>query len=126
MLWRLIKSIRLTTRLALIALLFALPFSCLTIWLLVKGINANIEFAHQERIGDETQRPLENLLQALGRYQLRIAGATSTDAAALHRSVDEAFDAVEKVIAQYAEALQFTAAGLADRQRSQLAPAAVR
>lgn len=123
---RCLQSIRLNTRLALIALLFAIPFSCLTIWLLFKGINANIQFARQERHGDDLQRPLETLLQALARFHLHATGAAVGDDAVLRRGVDEAFDAVEAALAIHGDALQFNASGLAARQREQLAPNAVR
>ena len=75
MLTRALHSLRLNTRLALIALLFAVPFSGLTAWLLMKGINANLAFARQELRGNAYQRPLEHLLQAAGRVHLHATGA---------------------------------------------------
>ena len=121
-----LHAIRLNTRLALIGLLFAVPFSGLTVWLLVKGVNANIAFARQELRGNDVQRPLEDLLQVLGTAQLHASGISVRDAASLPAAINRAFDAVESAVAQHSDALQFTAEGLASRQRQHLAPAAVR
>jgi hypothetical protein len=126
MLSRWLQSIRLNTRLALIALLFALPFSCLTIWLLVKGINASIQFAEQERRGTTVQRPLQSLLHALNDYYLHAAGVTVGDEPALRAAVETAFGSVERVLHEHGEALQFTRSGLAERKKEHLAPSSVR
>jgi methyl-accepting chemotaxis protein len=126
MLSRWLQSISLNTRLALIAALFAVPFSCLTVWLLTNGINANIEFARQERRGNEFQRPLVDLMQALGQHHLQVTGAAIGNAAASKQAVDSAFAALDPVLARHTDALQFTASGLAARKRESLAPTEVR
>jgi len=126
MLSRALHSLRLNTRLALIALLFAVPFSLLAVWLLTKGINANLAFARQELRGDAYQRPLENLLQSAGRAHLHATGAQPGDASALASALASGFTALSVAQAEHGEALQVTSAGLASRHRENLAPDSIR
>jgi len=112
---------RIGRRLLLIVLVFAVPFTALTIWLLAKGINGHIDFARQELRGNTVQRPLEALLQATGRLNLTSDNATADTAA-----VDRGFLDLDAALAEHGEALQFTPTGLASRHRENLAPASVR
>ena len=111
---------RIGGRLLLIVLVFAVPFTALTVWLLARGINGHIDFARQEMRGNQVQRPLESLLQAAGRLQLSADNATGLAA------VDGGFRDLDAALAENGEALQFTATGLASRHRENLAPAAIR
>ena len=116
---------RIGSRVLLIVLVFALPFSALTMWLLAKGINGHIDFARQEIRGDAVQRPLEGLLQAVGRLELDLTGGTTETTAQL-AAIDTGFANLDTILAVHGEALQFTPAGLASRHRENLAPSAVR
>jgi hypothetical protein len=119
----LIKTQRINRRLFLIAMVFALPFSALAVWLLAKGISGHIDFAEQELRGNALQRPLEALLQSAGRAQLT-AGLGLEDTA-VASEIDRSLRAVEVALAEHGEALQFTPTGLAARHREQLAFAQV-
>src|ERR1043166_6639686 len=107
-----LSSFRINTRLVLITLLYAVPFSGLTTWLVTKSFNANIEIAQLEQNGDALQRPVEEGLNAVSRYHLHLTGAHAGDSAALRQSVDEALQKLGLAYSQYGESLQFTPQGL--------------
>ena len=113
-------------RVALIVLLFAVPLSALSLWLVTKGINGYIAFARQELRGDAVQRPLEQLLQSAGRAHLRATDVAGDDPAALDAALDAGFRDLDAALATHGEALQVTTAGLASRHRENFAPAAIR
>jgi methyl-accepting chemotaxis protein len=117
---------RIGQRLFAVALVFAIPFTALTVWLLAKGINSYIDFASQEIRGNAVQRPLESLLQAAGRYNFAESAGAAESPTALAAAVDAGFRDVDAALAIHGEALQFTPAGLASRHRENFAPASIR
>ena len=127
----LLASLRISRKLALIAVAFLLPL-VFTAYFMVANKSEAIRFAAQEIQGNEFQRPLEDLLEAAGRHQLfaqRVAAGESAAAGQLAQAqaqVDRAFEALDAVDAQLGVELQFTAAGLGKRQREQARPATVK
>ncbi|MBX3736759.1 MAG: hypothetical protein KF715_08730 [Candidatus Didemnitutus sp.] len=119
-----IQNQRINRRLGLIGLVFAVPFTALTVWLLAKGIHGHIEFAQQELRGNAVQRPLETLLRLAGRAQ--IGTAAGEVAPSESSAIDQAFADLDAALGEHGDALQFTPAGLAQRHREALEPSAIR
>lgn len=119
-----IQNQRINRRLGLIGLVFAVPFTALTVWLLAKGIHGHIEFAQQELRGNAVQRPLETLLRLAGRAQ--IGTAAGEVAPSESSAIDRAFADLDAALGEHGDALQFTPAGLAQRHREALEPSAIR
>jgi methyl-accepting chemotaxis protein len=113
-------------RLAGLSLAFAVPLTGVIVWLILNGINPNIEFARLETVGNSYQRPLEVLLDAVPTRQFAIASNNTTRLDELNRAIDKAFDALAAKQGSEGDDLQFTDAGLAKRKREQLAPARVK
>ncbi len=101
---------------------FAVPLALLTVYV-IKAYNKDIVFAAQEARGNEYQRPLEQLLEAVPQHGLIARRYLAGDKAMrdlllqTQSPVDRAFDALETVNTAVGEALQFTDAGLAARKR---------
>lgn len=118
----LIKRITVSHKLTIISLAFSLPITVL-LYFYVSTINANIQFAALEEMGNQYQRPLEQLLDQLGQHQLlslrqktgqmgldtQLRGAAS--------EIDKAFVVLEAVNRRVGQNLQFTDEGLAKRKR---------
>ena len=113
-------------RLIVIALVFALPFTALTVWLVAKGINGHIEFADAERAGVRLLQPLHRLVNAAARWQVAGASAEPGVAAALAADLNGALREFTDAADLDATTLDLTTEGLESRQRAALAPAAVR
>lgn len=126
-----LNSLRIGHKLLLISLSLLLPITVL-LYFMVDGINDDIEFAQLEVYGNSYQRPLEQLLNHVGRHQYLVEGVKSGDDSLKQRMATEAgyvTDALAKLDLQqteYGEDLQFTQDGLGKRQRSSAQPEALR
>jgi methyl-accepting chemotaxis protein len=119
----LLDRIPVSARLRLVSLAYTLLFAAVVGWLLVKGINPNIDFGLQEKRGNAFQRPLERLLEKVPEHGLAVRRAQDGAAGAkervpaLRREIDEAFAALAAAEKEYGEALRFSADELAKRKR---------
>ncbi len=124
-------SLKVSQKLMLISIFFVMPDS-LMLYFFITGINANIEFARQEEKGNQYQRPLEDLLEAIPQHLSLAQRALGGDAAAteqlgrMQAQIDKAFDALEQVDAEIGVDLQFTDEGLAKRKREHYRPRIIR
>ena len=91
---RMLMGMRISRRLTLIVLIFSIPFTGLTVWLIMKSFNANIAFASQELRGTQFADKILKLQTELGGMCLEISGARQ--GAASVASVDSAFDELSK------------------------------
>ncbi len=121
-----LNQLKVGQRLNLIALVFAVPFTCLAVWLVAKGINGHIEFATAERAGVRLLQPLHHLLNAAARWEISGIGSEGKGTAGLDREIDAALRDLVEGAARDGALLEITPAGLESRQRGTLAPAAVR
>ena len=117
MLRSLSKRITVSHKLAFISLAFSLPIAVL-LYFVVSTINANIRFSALEEMGNEYQRPLEKLLNHLGRHQLLAMrqknGKEGLESQLRGESdaIDKAFNTLESVDKARGTDLQFTDEGL--------------
>ena len=101
---------------------FALPIGVLA-WLMVDNINSNIEFARKETQGIAYLRPLNALLETTGDHWLARQRCADGEPAcvaqldSLAAQAERAFAELQAAQAEHGEALQFTTAGLALRNR---------
>src|SRR4051794_22704383 len=113
------RNLKVSEKLALISIFFVMPDSVM-LYLFITGINANLQFASLEKMGNTYQRPLETLLELIPEHEW-IAERAPTDQAAnaqlgrLETEIDLAFNELEAVDAKIGQALQFTDEGLAKR-----------
>jgi len=124
MLGNLVRRTRVSSRLALIALAFALPLAT-QLWLLVAAVQADVRFTEAETRGTAFQRPLMDAMDGLTRHA---AAGTEGDAAGARRAaeaVDAAFDGLRTAAAVHGEALALDPAGLSARNREHVQPEAV-
>ncbi len=121
MLENIARRITISHKLTIISLAFSLPIAVL-LYFFVSTINADIQFASLEAMGNEYQRPLEKLLDHLGQHQLMVmrqkAGQPSVDAALRGESeaINRAFDDLAAVDQKRGTVLQFTEAGLGGKR----------
>lgn len=126
-----LHSLRIPTKLFLIGLAFGVPLVVLLV-LMVGNVDRIIAFTAKEIVGNEFQRPLVELLDAVGRHQLiaqRVAAgeaSLSSQLAPAQTRVDRAFEALEAAGARHGAALQFTDEGLASRHRSSAQPSLIK
>ena len=127
---RILERLPISRRLTLISLAYTLPIVVL-LYFVVQGINQDIRFTELEKLGNAYQRPLATLLQHLPQHDLaarRMRDGDGDGSESLTRSrieIDKAFAELRTIDARHAADLQFTAEGLADRDRGQIAIAAV-
>ena len=127
---RILERLPISRRLTLISLAYTLPIVVL-LYFVVQGINQDIRFTELEKLGNAYQRPLATLLQHLPQHDLtarRMRDGNGAGSESLTRSrieIDKAFAELRTIDARHAADLQFTAEGLADRDRGQIAIAAV-
>ena len=76
MMVRRFHDFRISRKLQVSSLLFALPISVL-LYFVVSGINHNIRFATLELYGNRYQRPLEDLLHYIPEHQRLVTEAIS-------------------------------------------------
>lgn len=106
------KKISLFHKLILSNILYSIPVIAL-VALMISAKNVNIDFAKFEVLGNNYQRPLENLLQFLG--QQKMTPSTLGD----HKeTIAKLFADLQKVQDEIGEDLQFTQEGLAKRNRA--------
>lgn len=108
-------NLKVSQKLMLISIFFLMPDS-LMLYMFITGINSNIEFAQLEMKGNQYQRPLEILLEQIPTHEL--SAITNEPLADTEQKIDAAFKELARVDAQIGQDLQFTAAGLAKRNRS--------
>jgi methyl-accepting chemotaxis protein len=126
----LIERLPISRRLTLISLSYTLPIAVL-LYFVVHGINQDIRFSELEKIGNAYQRPLAQLLEHVPKRTLAARRELTGDPSGREAQVssgaeiDRAFVALRSIDDRHAGDLQFTAEGLAERGRSQIAPAAV-
>src|SRR6266481_4170081 len=113
--------LRVSRKLMLISIIFMIPDSVLlTLFLL--SINENIRFARWEQYGNEYQRPLEELIEAVPQH-LWLSQKTALDKShraeliELETRIDGVFARLQEVDRRLGAKLQFTAEGLAKRKR---------
>lgn len=129
MLWNIVKRITVSHKLTIISLAFSFPIAVL-LYFYVSTINANILFGSLEEMGNKYQRPLEQLLNELGRHQLlsmRQKNGQMGLEGQLHstsNAIDKAFVALEAIDRAVGTDLQFTDAGLGGKRNRQHATAA--
>lgn len=111
------SELKVAQKLTLIGIFFLIPDSVM-LYLFITGINANIQFARLEKLGNEYQRPLEELLDLLPQH--RFLCESDDEASRLAQTqlkIDAAFAELERVDQRIGKSLQFTQEGLAKRQR---------
>ncbi len=118
-------------KLTVISLAFSLPIAVL-LYFFVSTINANIQFGSLEEKGNQYQRPLENLLNDLGRHQLLAMRqkdgqmGLESQLQSTSNAIDKAFTALEGVDKSVGTDLQFTDEGLGKRSRQHVKVANVK
>jgi methyl-accepting chemotaxis protein len=115
----LLNRLKLTAKLHLITVAFALPF-LVAVGLLVKQINSGVSFAALEIDGNRFLTPLNQLLDAVSERQIAVA-AEATSGGELDGKIDGAFSALLALQKTIGPGLQFTDAGLAARHRESAA-----
>ena len=118
------RNLRVSRRLILISVFYTLPIGVLA-FLMIKGINANIQFARWETYGNEYQRPLMTLLHLVPQHQLAMQTGEKAQATALQPGIDQAFASLAAVQAKLGQDLGFTPVELAKRKRAHVEPATV-
>ncbi|MEO8183880.1 MAG: HAMP domain-containing protein [Deltaproteobacteria bacterium] len=110
-------------KLLAVCLAFGLPIAVMSV-LMTQAKLGEIEFAEKERMGDALQRPLQDLMQHLGRHE-RLwdegsgAGAPAPELDAERAAVVAALAALRAADQRYGQELQFTPEGLGLRGREQ-------
>ncbi len=119
---RYLRTMRVSSKLWTISLAYSLPITVM-LYLMVAGINKDIQFGQMELYGNEYQRPLESLLDLVPQHQLLTVRAAAGDAAAREQlstrqgQIDRAFDSLDAVDQKLGATLQFTDEGLSKRKR---------
>ena len=112
------KGTKIWMKLAIIAVVFAIPLATTTRFLL-KEQSIKIDFARNELQGDDYLRPTSALLQNLVTYRSGLrSGASSADLASARSQVDAAFADLGRVDARLSGPMRTTAGELATRGRS--------
>ncbi len=110
-------NLKIVHKLALISILFMLPDSIM-LYLFITSITENIHFAKLEQVGNEYQRPLERLLELVPQHRLMARrSSTSPELLVKQSEIEAAFSNLKQVDARIGPALDFTAEGLAKRNR---------
>ena len=125
------SNLKVSQKLTLISIFFVMPDSVM-LYLFITGINANIQFARLEKLGNEYQRPLEQLLELLPQHRSLAQRVTSGELRSAKElsqkqtEIDAAFERLEAVDDRIGVDLQFTDEGLAKRKREHYRPHLVR
>ena len=112
-------------RLIFLCLLFAVPLTGVILYQVLSGINATIDTAKAEIVGNAYQRPLEDLLEKIPQYGWA-AAAGKPEASSIRGEVDQAFDRLAAVQKESGDDLQVTEKGLAARKLEAVAPVRLR
>jgi PAS domain S-box-containing protein len=116
------RNLKVSEKLGLISIFFIMPDSVM-LYLFITGINANLQFASLEKMGNSYQRPLEVLLELIPEHEFlaerALADGTgaSVELTQKETEIDTAFKQLEAVDARIGKDLQFTDEGLAKRGR---------
>jgi diguanylate cyclase (GGDEF)-like protein len=122
MIRRWFNKLKVSQKLMLISLFFMMPDSYM-LYMFITGINTNIQFAQLEKVGNQYQRPLEELLDLVPQHRLLVKRASDGDPVAqqqlagLESQIDSDFDVLAQVDARIGRDLQFTDEALAKRGR---------
>jgi Amt family ammonium transporter len=91
------------------------------LYLFITSINENIHFARHEQVGNQYQRPLENLLQLISEHRLLArdnkTGQLDAEIKSKESQIDSAFANLITVDSQIGVELEFTPDGLSKRNR---------
>jgi methyl-accepting chemotaxis protein len=110
----LLNRLPIWAKLALMSSVFVLPMGYMLSYMVENLTETKIEFARQELRGNEYQRPLEELLDAVQGHQLAQMRAADSDSAFANRAmqlqaqVDRNFEALAVVNTKHGAALEFT------------------
>jgi hypothetical protein len=115
---KVIEKMKISNKLVLISIAYCLPIAILVIHVLA-GVNSNINFAEQEKRGNQYQRPVQNLLRNLANYRIAVAGNLS-EQSDLEITIDKSFEQVSQAQQSLGESLQITKDGLESRNRNHL------
>ena len=122
-------GLRIAHKLMLVSVICMLPDSIM-LYLFITSINENIHVARLEETGNEYQRAVAPLLQLVPEHRLLVRNSSTADNAdrlrRKHAEVDAALDKLAAVDRRIGEELDFTAAGLAKRNREHCAIERVR
>src|SRR5689334_3333290 len=122
------KRFGIASKLLAVCLGFGLPIVVMFV-LMTKAKLTEIDFAAKEIVGDEYQRPLEDVLQQVSRHRRLWARAHRGDTTLASRlgleaaAIDGALARVAAVDREHGAELQFTPEGLGLRQRSEFTAA---
>jgi hypothetical protein len=115
------NNLKVAQKLALASIFFMMPDSIM-LYLFITGINENIHFARLEKIGNQYQRPLENLLDEVSRHRLlsmnAFADESRSQLADTQAKIDATFHDLALVDSELGATLQFTPEALAKRGRA--------
>lgn len=118
------RTMPMTVKLILTNLSYMVPIAVL-LWQMVKVHQANIDFSEWERKGNFYQLPLENTFELVGQHawlsQRALTGdnRAQQELAQIEVKIADSLEEVKALQAKYGEDLQFTDAGLSQRQREQ-------
>lgn len=117
-----LKTLSFKKKLLISNIAYAIPI-CVLAFLMISTKNEFIDFAQQEKYGNEIQRPLEALLEHVSHHRLLAQRALNGDSAAqsalgsLQLQVDADINALDEIENKLREELQFTDEGLGKRKR---------
>ncbi len=114
-----LQRLSIGAQLFVLVISLALPMAVVT-WLLVGVINQNIQFAEQERLGNQLQAKVMEALHHVQKLELALRHNGSLPSAV--KQADQAVSLLLKALPEYRDALQFTTNGLNTRNRGHLAP----
>jgi methyl-accepting chemotaxis protein len=121
MAWPNLRRLRVSSRLALIVVSFALPLATLLV-LLVAGIRADIEFSRAELSGNAVERPLVDTLDALIRHEQAVLAGDPTAREGAAARVDASLAALAAAVEAHGGGLALDREGLAKRGREHVLP----
>jgi methyl-accepting chemotaxis protein len=119
------KKISLSTRFALVILMFAAIIGVI-LYMMIAAKNEPINFGRQEMVGNAYQRPIEKVLRHLMFHRIVAQRVLNGERSSLptletlQKSIDQGFVALQEAHAELGERLQFTDAGLKSRKRDHL------
>lgn len=120
-----LERVGILPRLWMIAAAFLIPVAVLfQLWL--AELDQAIDFAKKEIHGTHFQRPLEELLHLVQEHELTRLKLSEGDQAmqrslmALNEQIEQVFAQLEQLVADYGQELQFTEAGLTQKNHKQL------
>ena len=117
-----LRKLGVSSKLWAISLAYSLPIVVL-LYLMIAGVNKDIQFSQMELYGNAYQRPLELVLELIPQHQRLASHAMQGDSQArtqmmaTQSQLDKAFEALAAVDQKLGVTLQFTDEGLAKRQR---------